>query len=197
MLAWLACLAMMQPAPAGECRCPQARRAHGWCDACRVGYVAGHRIPSQLMYEVLDAHGHEIDAQRLTCETCRKAIAEDGYCSTCRMGFIGGQAYLSRLTYYVARGSVVEPAELSCSACRAHYSSTGWCAACGVGIVGNVRYRNLTDFEAAAGEYRRLVAAVARLAECEKCAVASLTDGLCTKCGKAFRNGRSQPIRAR
>lgn len=187
-------LPALQPTPAAQCNCVQARTTNGWCSACRVGYVAGLKIPSLLMYDALDAHGHAIDPKRMTCTSCRKALATDGFCNDCRMGFIKRKAYLSRLTYYVAKGTVVTESDINCARCRSHLGTTGWCDDCQRGIVGNIAHTNRFDFDSLAEEYRRLAAAVARIKECESCAVAGLTNGRCMTCRKVFENGEAKPL---
>ena len=83
--------------------CEEARRINGWCDAENAGYVASVQIRSRFLYEVLDAHGHEIIPAKVTCETCRKALTTDGYCPAHKMGFVHGEAFMSPLTYHLAR----------------------------------------------------------------------------------------------
>jgi len=81
------------------CTCDQAVSVNGWCVACETGYVAGFAVPTPVLYELLDPHGHEVDHSRITCGTCPRARAVDGYCHECGIGFVGGSAYVSRLAY--------------------------------------------------------------------------------------------------
>jgi len=187
-------LSGLQPTPVAECSCAQATLSNGWCSRCRVGYVAGLKVPSLLMYDALDAHGHTIDPERMTCPTCRHAIETDGFCATCRIGYIARKAWLSRLTYYVAKGTVVKLEDINCPRCRAHHGAVGWCDECKLGIVGNIEHSDRQSFDALAEEFRRLLAAVARIKECETCAVASLTNGRCMTCRKVFENGEAKPL---
>lgn len=180
----------VQPPPGdGACTCAQARLKHQWCAACKVGYVAGVRIESALLYEEIDAHGHDIDPAKIECPSCQKALAQDGYCEKCRMGFVRRQAYLSRLTYFVAKGETRDPATISCKTCRKNAESHGWCDECAVGMVGNVALKRREDFEPAARAYDVLRAAVSTLKRCETCAVAMILDGRCPTCRISYRDG--------
>ena len=176
------------PAPK-DCTCARVKHDGGWCAACEVGYVAGVRIRSALLFEVADAHGHDIIPDRIKCETCKKAMASDGYCERCRMGFVDKQAYMSRLTYHVAKGRATKPANLACGTCRVNAKHTGWCDACRRGMIGHIAIDRHDDFVEAAKAYRRLVEAVRKLTECETCAVAQFTGGQCLKC-KGSRSER-------
>lgn len=100
------------------CTCARAKLRNGWCSACRVGYVAGIPVRSAMLFEALDAHGHDIDPSSIECAECRAAIGADGFCPTCRRGFVQGQLYFSRLTYAIAKGSFADPAAISCLRCR-------------------------------------------------------------------------------
>ena len=88
----------------GECACARAKLENEWCKACGVGYVAGLKMKSLLLWEELDAHGHKIDPKVMQCATCRAALDVDGFCEKCSIGFVAKQAYLSRLSYYLAKG---------------------------------------------------------------------------------------------
>jgi hypothetical protein len=55
-------------------------------------------IPSRLLYDTMDAHGHTLDLSTFTCPSCRGAIDADGSCDEHRIGFVRKQAYYSRLT---------------------------------------------------------------------------------------------------
>lgn len=94
-----------EPAPRGApaCTCELERARAGWCEACAVGHVGGREIRSRLLYDALDAHGHDVRIDALPCATCRRAAAEDGFCEGCGRGFVGGRAYLSPLAYRLAR----------------------------------------------------------------------------------------------
>jgi len=128
-------------AEAPECPCPKAKRENGWCEKCAVGYLALIEIRSRALFDVLDAHGHDIDPAAIRCVSCRKALATDGYCERSRMGFVNQQAYLSRLAYYVARGKVRDRSTVSCKTCRKNAEKYGWCEACKIGTVGDLTFR--------------------------------------------------------
>ena len=49
------------------CTCALAKIDNGWCNKCEVGYVAGVTINSQMLFEALDAHGHEIGPDGIQC----------------------------------------------------------------------------------------------------------------------------------
>jgi len=175
-------------APA-DCTCAKVSHDGGWCAACKVGYVAGVKIKSAMLFEAVDAHGHDIIPERIKCETCKKAMASDGYCERCRMGFVDKQAYLSRLTYHVAKGRTTKTSDLACGTCRKNAKSTGWCDACGRGMIGHIAVDRHDEFVKAAKAFRRLLEAIRKLSECETCAVAQFTGGRCRKCNISY----SQP----
>ncbi|MFN0057887.1 MAG: hypothetical protein ACKVX7_05455 [Planctomycetota bacterium] len=176
---------LIDPPPPG-CVCARARIDNGWCDVCSVGYVAALEIPSRMFFEVLDAHGHDVDPSRIDCDSCQVALKAEGFCDRHGMGFIRGKAYVARLNYHLARGQVVDPSDIACRTCRENSRSTGWCDSCAVGVVGNVAFTQRSDFEAAAVEYQRLVAALEQLAKCELCAAAQFTGSRCPRCKIAY-----------
>ena len=181
-----------QPSPtkSARCTCEAARRESTWCDACGVGYVATIKIPSRMMFDVLDYHGHDIDPTIMTCASCRKAIKTDGFCEACRIGYVREQAYFSVLTYRLAKGVPTDPARITCSVCRGNLSIGGWCDACKLGMVGNVSIGDRAAFDQAYGEFRRLLLAISHLDGCESCAVARFTNGMCPWCRISYRDGR-------
>ncbi len=183
-------------APAAEdpaCVCAEARKHHGWCRACEVGYVAGHRIESEMLFEALDAHGHDIDPRGLTCDSCLAAHADGGFCAEHGMGFVTGQAYMSRLSYELARGETLDVATLNCPACREHARAHGWCAECQRGMVGSVAIRDRAAYENAARAFRTLLAALEKVRECELCASAMVGDGRCPVCKISYKDGVGTP----
>jgi len=179
--------------PAPGCTCAEARLTDGWCGAHLVGYVAMVRIPSRLVYDALDAHGHDLDLGTFTCPACRKAIEMDGYCDEHRTGFVRRQAYFSRLTYEMARGARVDPARLDCAACRRYAASLGWCARDGRGMIGVVAIRDRAAYDRAAASVAVVRAAAGTVARCEGCAVAMVTDTECWRCRITYRDGVPQP----
>lgn len=192
---WAACIAGLawswfSPSTSGDpstCVCASARVKDTWCEACGAGYLAGIRIPSRRLFEVLDAHGHDYDPAVVACESCRKAIAKEGYCEECRRGFRGGQCYMSRLSYEVARGRRDDPATITCERCRTNSTTFGWCNACTLGRIGTIVAADRAGYQAAAVEAERLIQAIERLEPCESCAIAYFTKGYCPTCRKRFR----------
>src|SRR2546427_9062240 len=63
-LAGVVCvLALALPGAAGahaSSSCEEAKRTNGWCEPANTGYMAGLEVRSRFLYEVLDAHGHDI-----------------------------------------------------------------------------------------------------------------------------------------
>ena len=76
-LAVLAAVLLLMPPPHPDrlkpCRCAPAKLHNGWCRPCAVGYVAGVKIKSHLLFEDLDAHGHQFDPAMIECESCHQA----------------------------------------------------------------------------------------------------------------------------
>jgi hypothetical protein len=171
--------------------CEQAKRSNGWCDTANVGYVASVEIRSRFLYEVLDAHGHDIDAQAVTCETCRKALQSDGYCPIHKMGYVHGEAFLSPLTYHLARASRIDPKTISCRTCRKHTRGIGWCEKDHLGIAGTFAVHDRREFADLEKAYAILLAAVEMAPRCETCAGAIVTDGYCGIHHVKYANGRA------
>jgi len=179
--------------PEQPCTCAEARLADGWCGTHRVGYVAMVRIPSRLVYDALDAHGHVLDLDTFTCPACRKAIDAGGFCDEHHTGFVRKEAYFSRLTYEMARGERLDPAGIACPACRRNSASLGWCARDGRGMVGVVAIRDRSAYDRAAAAVTVVRAAAETVTRCEGCAVAMVTDTECWRCRITYRNGLAQP----
>lgn len=130
------------------CVCAAAEVTHGWCEACGVGYVASLRIPSALLYELLDPHGHDVDLSAVSCNTCHAAMAANEYCETHAIGYSEGRAYVTRLSYLLARGEPVRdtPDHLrlqaalelldTCEFCALASFANGRCPKC------NIHYRD-------------------------------------------------------
>ena len=130
------------PPPPPGCTCELARTQNGWCAACGVGYVASLEVRSQLVYDALDLHGHDVDLGTLDCSRCREVARADGFCSACGRGFIAGRAYLSPLAYHLVRGEMQAAApELAvlaraletverCELCAAAMVIDGTCPEC-------------------------------------------------------------------
>ncbi len=155
-----------------------------------IDYLAGVPIESELLFDVLDAHGHDIAPEAITCTTCRAAIESDGFCDHCKIGWINKRAYMSRLTYHINKGEERPASAITCPVCRTNTARGGWCKTCNVGMIGNVAIHDRADFEHASNAYRRLLDAVQLADRCEMCAVAMMSDGMCTRCKKTYKNGQ-------
>jgi len=174
----------------GICSCAHALEHGGWCDVHQVGYVGSVEVTSHLLFEALDAHGHDVDTSTFDCPGCRKAIETSGFCDTHLVGFVQGQAYFSRLTYNLARGKRVAPSEVTCPVCRKHMLGRGWCAACGIGMVGNLALRDRRAFDDVDHTLKLVEAANHVAARCEHCAVAVVFDATCPICGIRYKDGK-------
>jgi hypothetical protein len=174
-----------------SCTCDLARTQNGWCGGHRVGWVAGIRVPSADLFDVLDAHGHEIDPATITCASCRDALDTDGYCTVHAWGFVDEHLYVSKLTWVLGRGQPRDPATISCTTCRAHAVMPGWCDSCGIGMTGLVAYDDRALFDEATGEMDRLMRAVGTLPRCETCAIRHFENGRCDACGLTWTDGQS------
>lgn len=171
------------------CLCPEATQRHVWCEVHNVGFLAGLKITSPLLFEVLDAHGHQADPNFIPCAACRRHYDTGGFCDDCRIGYVKHLAYMSPLTYRLALGTHADPAAIKCATCRAHTARYGWCDTCRQGMAGNVAYTDKSEFERAAAEIKRLLVAVEKIPVCDGCSVAIMCDGKCWYCKKSFRDG--------
>jgi len=139
-----------------------------------------------MLFEALDAHGHEIDLSAVRCPTCKKSSEHDGYCEVCRIGFYRKKAFFTRLTFELARGTPLKREALKCEECRRHMEPTRWCERCDTGNIGNVLVSSKQGYEAAKREFERLLAAIKMLPQCERCALAYFMRTLCPDCRKSF-----------
>jgi len=155
-----------------------------------VGYVAGLRISSKMLYETPDNHGHDVDLSVFKCESCQRAAKTDGFCEKCQFGFIRKQVYFSAFTYQIAKGAPRNPWEISCPACQRNMVEGGWCDSCGVGMIGNVAVRDRKGLAAALPAFQRLQLAIKHIDTCEICAVAMYSNGMCPKCQIIFQDGK-------
>ena len=179
------------PQPISDaCICQDAVVNHRWCDVCGVGYVAGVRIKSKLLFEALDAHGHEIDTKTIVCPTCRIALETDGFCEPCRVGFIRRQMYFTRIAYLLGKGEGVRLDALAFPVCSENAKTTGWCEKCNRGMVGHTAFSDKNLFQAAQEAYRFLLEAVKLLETCDICAVAMFFDNTCPIHKATYRNGK-------
>lgn len=173
------------------CGCAEARLQNGWCDSCAVGYVAGFPMRCPMLWETLDAHGHDIDPKSMECGECQAALATDGFCKKHRWGFIRKQLYYSRLTYLLGLGTVTE--KVDCEQCRVPESGHVWCSKCSRGFVGNVAYTDRKLYDAALPELTRLRRSIDLLKKCRYCAVALFLDSRCIKCRIEYRDAQAAP----
>ena len=164
----------------------------GWCETCSAGSLAAMRIESRMLFEALDAHGHEVDPESFDCAGCSLAVTTGGYCEECNRGFVEGQAYLSPLSYHLARGDVIVPSELRCDLCRENAESLGWCSDCARGVVGNIAIGDPLEHAIVAEKVRILRRAMALAGDCEICAAAMVVDGTCSRCRIDYRDGEAR-----
>ena len=182
------------PEPPAACTCTVALEIDGWCDVHRVGYVAGVEIRTQLLFEALDAHGHEVDLTSFDCPACRHAIETGGFCSEHRIGFVNGLAYFSRLTYLLARARSHGTPGAHRPECASAAAAGGWCESRDVGFVGSVVFRDRRDFDEVTRALDRVRRADAVGPRCEHCAAAMATDTICAVCKLEYRNGEARPF---
>ncbi len=206
LVALLAAASPIPPPTDGGCSCPAAQLANGWCHACKVGYVASLPIKSEILFEALDPHGHELDPALMPCSECKAAFAADTQCKVHRIGFVDRQAYFSKLTYALAKGQVRDVSTITCERCKSNAlrhtvkpttkpdakkpASDGWCDICKIGMVGNVEFRKREDFDLASAEFRKLIPAAKTAERCGRCAYAQLYDGTCRVCAISYRGGK-------
>ncbi len=183
--------------PRAEFTCGMAATNNGWCDVCRVGYLATVEIRSAKLFEALDANGHDFpEPGAMNCVVCRDAWSTGGYCHDCRIGFVDGHGYFTKVTYLLAKGEVRDPAKLACTVCaKAAADKTppladeGWCDACGRGMVGNVAFRDKKDYAAARKQFDLLLRAVKESKRCEMCSMLLFYGGVCQACNITYKNG--------
>ena len=174
--------------PRADFTCRMASTNNGWCDVCRVGYLATVEIRSARLFEALDANGHDFPEPGATgCVVCREAWTTNGYCHDCRIGFVGGHGYFTKLTYLLAKGAVRDPAKITCGVCA---KASGWCNACGHGMVGNVAFRDKKDYAAARKQFELLLRAVKESERCEMCSMLLFYGGVCRACDITYQNGK-------
>ncbi|HKQ98152.1 MAG TPA: hypothetical protein VJV75_09780 [Candidatus Polarisedimenticolia bacterium] len=194
LLAGLACAVPAGPLTAHveeSDSCETAKRTNAWCTTGNVGYVASVPIHSRFLFEVLDAHGHEIIKSRVTCEVCRRAIETDGFCPAHKMGYVHGEAFMSPITYRLARAERIDPATVTCPVCRKNMQGIGWCEKDQRGVVGTFAVTDRAEYDALDAAYRILLRANAMVPRCENCAGAIITDGYCAIHRVTWRAGEA------
>jgi len=179
--------------PGPPCTCIAAQAINGWCDLHGIGYVASIPIRWRMVYDTLDAHGHQVDLTTFDCPSCRKAIQAEGFCEEHGIGFVNRLAYFSRLTYELARAVYVDPAGIECPLCRNNASTAGWCREHGVGMVGGFAIRDEQAWQRAAAAADRLRIVVKKAPQCERCAVAILYDSDCPVHNIYYKDGVPVP----
>ena len=154
--------------------------------------MAGVEVKARILFETLDAHGHEVDLSTFPCPACRRAIETEGFCDEHKVGFVAKLAYFSRLTHELARAKVVEPSTIACSACARNARTRGWCSKHRLGMAGHFA---IADREAYARVDKSLgILQVANEAatRCEYCATAIVTDTFCPVHRIKYREGKAQ-----
>jgi hypothetical protein len=177
-------------APPGCASCANAKLTNQWCDSCKVGYVAGVPIKSKLVFDCLDAHGHDLDLKQIKCPSCQAAIPVEGFCEKCRIGWVRKQAYFSRLTYHLAKGNPCDPSTISCPVCRKNSEKFGWCDTCNKGMIGNVLIADRPNYDGGCRGYQLMRTAVEESQRCENCALAILTDNSCFMYNIGYKDGK-------
>ncbi len=195
-LSTLVMLLLAEPAPArtDACTCAINLQRDGWCEGHAIGYIAGLEIHTGLLFEALDAHGHEVDLTSFDCPACQRAIETEGFCPEHRIGFVRGLAYFSRLTFLLARARSHTGSAAPCRECASLPAAGGWCEACEVGFVGSVVFRDRRDFDEVFRALDLVRRADALGERCEHCAVAMATDTICARCKLEYRNGEPRPF---
>jgi len=188
-------LAGTLPMPAAECNCSTVKERDSWCEVHAIGYIAGLGIRTYVLFEALDAHGHEVDPAAFPCPNCRRAIEADGFCEEHRVGFVSGLAYFSRLTFLVASARATGGSAVPCPECRKVAQQNGWCDACGgAGFIGPVRFPGKRAYQ----EVVRALELVRRAdvvgQRCAQCAAAMVTDSICPVCKLDYRDGVAHPF---
>lgn len=178
---------------AAPCTCHAAAAANGWCDKHAVGYVASIPIRSRMLFDSLDAHGHDVDPATFDCPVCQKAIRTDGVCEEHVIGFVDKQAYFTRIAYELARAVYIQPEKIECPDCRRNAATSGWCATHRQGMIGGFAMKDETGWRSAARAADVLRIAVKKLEECERCAIAIAYDSDCPVHGIWYKDGAAVP----
>ncbi len=177
------------PPVAIECICAKAKVHDGWCDPCKIGYVAGLRVPSKLLFTTID-HGHVVEMDMLRCDSCKKMFQVDGFCEACQIGFYKRKVYFSPFTHFLALGIRVNRDDLHCEICRRNMDEGGWCDSCNRGVFGNVSMIQRKHFNEAAAAFRRLKLGLQHLDKCELCGIAMYSNGMCPKHRLDYKDGK-------
>jgi hypothetical protein len=190
-----ATLAMMpMSAQAGGCKgCAKvAKEGKGFC--CAKGVAFGVEMSSKKLYKTVSAH--EVDADKIHCPGCKKALAENGCCKHCHFAAVDGKSYTSQVAYTLAKGmptcaELVAACPQRCEKCKTAFKNSSECPHCHVGFVGGRMYKTHEDYEAAMAAHATLVKAAKAAKHCEACAVAMVTDGKCKVCKVSYKDGKT------
>jgi hypothetical protein len=186
----VACAVLAAAATAyADCSCKIAKVKDGWCQDCKVGYVAGVELKSKNLYDALKGEA-VTDTSKVKCELCKAALEKNATCAHCKVGFVHGTKYRSMAAYHLARGEATDSAKIKCAGCRAHAETHGWCDSCKMGFVANRAFADKDAYEQARSAHKTLHLAAKASGKCEGCAVAMVTDGTCSACKVSFKNGK-------
>jgi hypothetical protein len=177
--------------PQAPCVCDISKVSNGWCRKHGYGWIAGIKITNAMLFDTMDAHGHDIDPSSLVCKACRADWDDNGFCDEHRMGFVDHRAYFSRLTFALAQGTPRARQQITCPTCRANAERYGWCDACGIGMIGNVQFTDRAIWQSAIGPFESLLAAIAYDGSCPACPSAIALDTTCPVCFTTYRAGKA------
>jgi radical SAM protein with 4Fe4S-binding SPASM domain len=165
--------------------------AYGQQPTSAGGFIAGIPVPSRALYDALLPPPHDVlSFADVQCPSCRAAIAREELCGHCGVGWVGGRCYVNELSYYVARAHPLDAAP-ACTVCRENARRFGWCGQCGIGMLGNLAYRDRRLYDEAVPSFEILLASVAKLQECETCALAMTCDGTCPVHWVSYHGGQA------
>lgn len=171
-----------------ECVCKTVMAKDGWCGGCKIGFVDGVKLEHENLYKALQ--GMEVSEDKINCAGCKAAHASGGSCEHCHVTFVSNHAYKSPVAATLAHGKIVDKDAIACEGCKKAAASDGWCDHCTAGIVGNRVFMGKEQYEAAQHARKILTKATKKLAKCEGCAIAIVSDGTCGGCNVSFKGGK-------
>jgi hypothetical protein len=133
-----------------------------------------------------------------TCDEIKKS--GEGWCDHCKSGMFAfiqvkdGNLYKTMQTSAygktVMKGETKKLAEIKCADCKkmAEAHKDGFCKKCDAGMVGGRCFKGKETFEKA--EHAMKIMREAATASCKECATAMLTDGKCSHCKVAYKDGK-------
>jgi len=172
------------------CTCGATQDVGTWCDLHARGTIGGVTIHDRQLFDVLDAHGHDVDVTTFACASCQQAIKTGGFCEQHRIGFVQQRAYFSWLTYALAHGSSIDTSRLTCSTCKKNAASFGWCDKDRLGIVGPTGFTDRAAYDRTVAALAIVKAADQEAKRCSYCAVAIVTDTQCPFCRISYKGGK-------